>query len=259
MGTDRYAYCSRLRQVDPVAKTVLSTSAGAVCLLCGGLAPGLGTLLVMGILTTVWGKIPGRVFVRFLGIPITFLLLGCVTIAVGIYDGNTGGVWGLSLGSQVLGVTPTSVHQALCVIAKSLGVISAVYFLTLNTPMTDLTGGLRRMHVPMLLIELMDLIYRFIFVLTETAGKIRTAQDSRLGYQGVFRSLSSLGTLSSMVFLRAWKKADNVYAALESRGYTGTLLTVSEEYRPGKLCYGLIPLVWGTQMLCLLLEGKVFG
>ena len=93
MGTDRYAYCSRMRQVDPVAKTVLSISAGAVCLLCGGLAPGLGTLLVMGILTTVWGKIPGRVFVRFLGIPITFLLLGCVTIAVGIYDGNTGGVY----------------------------------------------------------------------------------------------------------------------------------------------------------------------
>ena len=114
-----------------------------------------------------------------------------------------------------------------------------MYFLSLNTPVTDLTMALGRLHVPKLLVELMELIYRFIFVLAETASNIRTAQDSRLGYRGFRRSVSSLGMLASMVFLRAWRKADRIYTALESRGYTGSLTTLNDAYRPG---WGLLPL-----------------
>ena len=40
-----------------------------------------------------------------------------------------------------------------------------MYFLSLNTPVTDLTMALERLHVPRLLVELMELIYRFIFVI----------------------------------------------------------------------------------------------
>lgn len=87
--------------------------------------------------------------------------------------------------------------------------------------------------MPHLMVELMELIYRFIFVLTETASRIRLAQESRLGYQ-LRRSLSSLGTLASMVFLRAWRKADRVYTALESRGYSGSLVTLSGDYARGR-------------------------
>ena len=40
-----------------------------------------------------------------------------------------------------------------------------------------------------------------------------------------------------MVFLRAWRKADRIYAALESRGYTGSLTTLAGDYRPGRRLY----------------------
>ena len=144
-------------------------------------------------------------------------------------------------------------------LAKSLGAISAMYFLALNTPMTDVTLGLRRLKVPGLMIELMDLIYRFIFVLWETAANIRTAQDSRLGYTGFRRSIASLGGLSSMVFLRAWNKADAIYSALESRGYTGALNTVAGDYQSGTLCFILAPAVGCAQLLCCWLEVRCFG
>ncbi len=60
------------------------------------------------------------------------------------------------------------------------------------------------------MVELMELIYRFIFVLTETASRIRLAQESRLGYVGAAALPVVPGTLASMVFLRAWRKADRV-------------------------------------------------
>ena len=45
--------------------------------------------------------------------------------------------------------------------------------------------------------------------------------------------------LCSMVFLRAWRKAERVYTALESRGYTGSLETLRTNYAPGRGMYSL--------------------
>ena len=142
---------------------------------------------------------------------------------------------------------------------RALGAVGAMYFLALNTPVTDLTMCLGRLHVPRLLVELMELIYRFIFVLSETAGSIRTAQASRLGYQGLRRSLSSLGTMASLVFLRAWRRADRIYAALESRGYTGSLTTLPGDYAPGRGLYPLALAVAAGQLAVLFAERGVLG
>ena len=142
---------------------------------------------------------------------------------------------------------------------RALGAVGAMYFLALNTPVTDLTMCLGRLHVPRLLVELMELIYRFIFVLSETAGSIRTAQASRLGYQGLRRSLSSLGTMASLVFLRAWRRADRIYAALESRGYAGSLTTLPGDYAPGRGLYPLALAVAAGQLAVLFAERGVLG
>ena len=142
---------------------------------------------------------------------------------------------------------------------SALGAVGAMYFLALNTPMTDVTMALERLHVPHLMVELMELIYRFIFVLTETASRIRLAQESRLGYQGLRRSLSSLGTLASMVFLRAWRKADRVYTALESRGYSGSLVTLSGDYARGAWLYPLTAAVAAVQLAAWYFERRVMG
>lgn len=259
MGTDRYAYASRLRRMDPVAKILFCALVLGVCLCCGGIAPGLATLLIMGLLSVFWGGVPGKVFLKFLTVPLAFLALGCLTIVVNAHPQGTPVLAGLSVGSQVWGITRDSAFRGLAILSKSLGAISAMYFLALNTPMTDVTLGLQRLKVPQLMIELMDLIYRFIFVLWDTAAAIRTAQDSRLGYTGFRRSISSLGSLSSMVFLRAWNKADAIYSALESRGYTGSLATMAQTYQPGKTFYLLAPAVGCVQLLCCWLEVRYFG
>ncbi len=259
MGTDRYAYASRLRRMDPIAKILFSALVLGICLCCPGIVPGLVTLLLMGLLCVRWGGVPGRVFFRFLGIPLAFLLLGCLTIVIERHAPGTSVLLGIPVGGWVWGISSSGLYRGARIVSKSLGAISAMYFLALNTPMTDVTLGLRRLKVPTLMIELMDLIYRFIFVLWETAADIRTAQDSRLGYSSFRRGISSLGSLSSMVFLRAWNKADAIYSALESRGYTGSLDTLAGNYQSGKLCYMLAPAVGCAQLLCCWLEVHCFG
>lgn len=257
MGTDRWAYQSRLRRVDPLPKLILSLTALVVCLCCGSGAVGLATAAAMGVLITALGGLPPRVYLHFLKIPMAFLAVGCATMLVRSYPAGAPVLAALPVGGRLWGFDGAALAAAAALFFRALGAVGAMYFLALNTPVTDLTMCLGRLHVPRLLVELMELIYRFIFVLSETAGSIRTAQASRLGYQSAGRSLHSLGLLASTVFLRAWRKADRVYAALESRGYAGSLATLPGDYRPGRGLYLMALAAAGVQLAVFWAERRL--
>ena len=254
MGTDRYAYQSRLRRVSPLPKLALAAVALVVCLCCDSVWVGAATVAVMGVLITALGGLPVRVYLHFLKVPLAFLVIGGITILIHSYPTGTAVVAALPVGNRLWGFTGEDLYQSARLFCKALGAVGCMYFLSLNTPITDLTMALEKLHVPKLLVELMELIYRFIFVLAETASNIRLAQESRLGYQGFRRSVNSLGTLSSMVFLRAWRKAQSIYTALESRGYTGSLTTLAGDYSPGLWLLPLTGVVAGGQLLVFCLE-----
>ena len=233
-GTDRYAYASRLRRVEPGAKLALAGVSALVCLCCPGLLPGAVTWLFLSALCVGLGGIRLGRLLRLYAVPLAFLLLGSIAIALERADLGTPMLLAVELGGSLWGMAPGAPARLGAILCRAMGVIAAMYFLALNTPVTDLCQALRRLHLPGLLVELMELVYRFVFVLAGEAGRIHTAQASRLGYAGVRRSLNSLGDLSAAVFLRAWRRGDRVYAALESRGYTGALGTLPGKYTSGR-------------------------
>ena len=55
MGTDRYAYQSKLRRVSPMPKLLLTAVSLLLCLCCDSIAVGLATLVGMGLLTRMLG------------------------------------------------------------------------------------------------------------------------------------------------------------------------------------------------------------
>lgn len=258
MGTDRYAYLSRLRGVDPIPKLWFALTALLVCLFCESIAVGVLTVALMcGFTVLLGGQKPG-VVLRFMRVPLAFLVIGCVTIVFRPIPEGAEALCALRLfGRFRWGITATYLHMGLMVFCKAMGAIASMYFLSLNTPMTDLTMALERLHVPKLMVELMELIYRFIFVLSDTASRIRVAQESRLGYQGFRRSMDCMGILVSLVFLRAWRQGDRVYAALESRGYTGSLATLPSEYARGHGLYLWAGGVAALQLAVFFLERGV--
>ena len=249
MGTDRYAYASRLRKTDPMPKLCLSAAAVAVCLCCGTAAVGVFTLLLLAGYSVVLGGTRPGVLLRFFRVPMAFLVLGCISILVERRPLGSDMLLALRVGESLWGLSSASLGRGIRIFCQAMGAISGMYFLALSTPMTDLSAALARLHLPRLFVELMELVYRFIFVLMEAMERIHTAQESRLGYVGFQRSMESAGTLCSMVFLRAWKKGDKVYSALESRGYTGNLTTLPAEYAAGTGLYALAAATAGLQLL----------
>lgn len=237
IGTDRYAYTSRLAHVAPRAKLLAMAVTTVLCLCLDRISVSVVTIVLMGTATVCMGGVRLRDFRRMMLVPAGFMLLATITIFIGRYAPGTDMLAGISIGNYVYGITAAAVMQGANICLRALGVVASVYFLAMNTPMTDITGALRQMHVPALMVELMELIYRFIFVLYETMHRIHTAQASRLGYDGLVNSYHSTGTLAAMLFVRAYQKSDRVYAALESRGGGQSVRTLADEYESGRTVY----------------------
>ena len=108
--------------------------------------------------------------------------------------------------------------------------------------MTDILEVLKKLHLPALIIELMLLIYRFIFVFLETASAIMTAQESRLGNRNFRTRIRSFGGMGAALFVLALKRANALYDAMESRCYDGRIRVLSQERPPRKKEIALIVL-----------------
>ena len=216
---DKLCYRSKLRYVSAAEKLLYAVSSLMICVLTRSYAAALIVFIANGILTVGKGKIPLSCYVRLLMIPIVFLIVG------------TGAVF-LNLSKVPMDAFAVPVGE-IYITASRESAVTCLYFLSLNTTMTDILGALRKMHMPRLLIELMMLIYRFVFILLHTASAIMTAQEARLGNRDYRTQLRAFGKMLTALFFISLRKANALYDAMEARGYDGTI-NVLERNTPAK-------------------------
>jgi len=106
--------------------------------------------------------------------------------------------------------------RALALAEKSFLSGLAALILVATTPITDLLRSLETLHVPRVLILVIQFLYRYLFVISEQAQHMRLAAASRRGLR--FRAAAgALGVL----FARSWERADGIYRAMLARGFSG--------------------------------------
>jgi cobalt/nickel transport system permease protein len=147
--------------------------------------------------------------------------------------------WRWQFGAIWISSSPLALQTGWQLASRALGAAAAMNFLTLTTPMVDLVDLMRRLRCPALLIDLMTLIYRFIFVLLESLNQLYTAQESRLGYINFRRGIASAGLLGSQLFVEAYHRSQRLQVALESRGYSGDLKVLPTIYHQDWRLWGL--------------------
>lgn len=237
-SVDYYAYASHLRQWNASFKAVFAMACLLLCIVLNNVYVSVLVILVMGYLTVVIG---GLHFVRYLSmmtVPIVFLILGSIAIAIGFSLEPAGQYHLRVLHLFYVYCSDASLQRALELILKALGAVSALYMLTLTTPLGELICVLQKAHIPRVLIELMHMIYRYIFIMMDTYSRMKNAAESRLGYVDFKTSCYSFGQAAGNLLIVSLKRGGAYYNALESRCYDGELRFLEEE-RPVK----------GTQLL----------
>ncbi|WP_455250437.1 ATP-binding cassette domain-containing protein [Porphyromonas sp.] len=178
---------------------------------------GLRCLLLAAYLAALYTCYRGSLLLltRRLVLLLLVLLLSILPIALERGDASSlywdWGGWGIGY---------AGLRQALSTGLRSFSSALILLALLQLLPLYRLYSVLRSLGVPQLFIELVELTYRYIFVLEETTTQIRRAQLSRLGYQGgLSAQIADSTLLLSRTFILSQVEADKLYLGLQSRGY----------------------------------------
>lgn len=252
---DQFVYANKMRGSHPGERFAFALTTLLIATVVNQPSVHLAIVAIMVGLLTCKARIPAHVILKLFCIPATFLVLGVVTIAVQINAADTGMLAGLPVGKYMVGVTEASVAIAARTFVKSISAVSCLYFLVLTIPMVEVLHLLQRLRVPAVMLDLMMIVYRFIFVFVETAFHIYTAQSSRWGYSGFRRSIQSFGLLFANLWAKSYMKSQAIFTSLLSRGYEGELNVIPPVYQwsPHNL------LLFGAIDLSLILTAMYWG
>lgn len=232
IGIEERAYNNNWRVIHPRDKIIFALVTMLLGLFSPWTLPSLIVLLIMVYLTVFQAKIPGCFYIKLLLIPAGFLVIGAIGVGLTVSLDHSSLIWGIKLGAYYLGITQAGMDQAMLLLARSAGAVSCLFLLALTTPLEDITSQLERWGVPYIMIEMMTLVYRFIFIFWERAITIHTAQAARLGHVDIKTSLRSLGYLISSLFFQTMERTNTLYNSLVARGYTDSLRVLEEEHKP---------------------------
>ncbi len=225
---DVYAHQSQLRNINPTVKVAFSVIVLLLAIILDNPLVSLAILAAMAYLTMIKGGLSFHKYFRVLTIPIGFIILGTVTI--GIEFSQTPLLdYSIPLGFFYINSSKAKIIEMFLMMVKVFAAVSALQMMTLTTPSAEIIGVMRKARMPKLIIELMNMIYRYIFILLEVYGKMKNSAESRLGYIDLKRAYFSFASIAANLLVVSMKKATAYYNAMEARCYDGDLVFLEDE------------------------------
>ena len=100
--------------------------------------------------------------------------------------------------------------------------------LTNTTRFVELLRGMRRLGLPQILAMNLGFLYRYFFVLTEEAMRMKQARDCRRVGRAPFRAeLRLLSSMLGTLLIRSFERAERMHSAMLARAYTGDFPVVA--------------------------------
>lgn len=225
---DSLAYQNRLRSLPPEQKLGFAIA----LFILGYFGPSYLQLLItlwLSVWVIKYAGIPAKIYWKLLTLPLSFWLMSLPALVIGVgfnlemTNSNSDVVIGIRLSELYLYLSQQGMEQAKTAFTRALALTSCMYFILLTVPFVEIVRVLRQWGCPPLLTELMSLMYRFIFLLTETAVELLTAQQARLGYSNWRSGMRSFSLVVSQLLWRTLENYHQISLGLTSRGFNGEL------------------------------------
>lgn len=152
----------------------------------------------------------------------------------------------IDLGLFTLTASGEGLKMFATIALKSWVSVQAALLLSFTTPFHELVDALRRLRLPALMVAIISFMYRYIAVLSGESSRMMRARaarsaslDGRGGGSLVWRA-KVVGAMVGSLFLRAYERSERVYAAMQSRGFSGEIRHMGgRELRRGEW-FGLV-------------------
>lgn len=224
---DSIAQESAFRQIHPGTKLLLGLGTLLICLLSPSPLVPLLSGVVLSLVLIIPARVSPIVYGELLLGPAIFTVISIVVLLFLLGGGPV--VWQFSpVPGITLTVTEGAIRQSTLVLCRVFGCSVALFFIVLTTPMTDLFNVMKRARVPIELIDLMMIIYRYIFIVYDQANEIWQAQVMRLGYSRPGEAIRSFSTLCGMLFITSWNAGEDLVRAMDCRCYNGVFPSLEQ-------------------------------
>lgn len=214
---DQYAYRSRLAGSDARLKVAI------YLLLLGISFTGIlgWQMALIGLVCPISlyvGRVHWRTYLKWLFLPLPFVLLSLVTIVMSFQSASSEqALLNIPLFKGYLTVTQVSLFQAMSLFFRVYSSLVSTYFLVLTVPFKQLIELLRKLRVPDYLLEVMVLMYRFIFMFLHEFIVMRDTLDLKFAFGHMRQTYRSMGLLASQLFTRLIRANDELTAFLALR------------------------------------------
>lgn len=171
----------------------------------------------------VW--LPILIFTTIIGAPALFMTPGQVIYRFPILN---------------LGITAQGARSTLFLLARTETAATLSLLLVLCTYWTHLLKALRALRVPAVVVVVLGMTHRYIFLLLETARETFESRRSRIinSLRGSESRQLAVNT-AAVLMDRSLQVADDVYMAMQSRGYDGEV-RVMPEFRMKRKDYAVL-------------------
>lgn len=221
LDLDAFAYNNRLSRMSASRKGTVAGVAMVLSMVARAWWLHLLVVVVMSAVVVGMARIPWKAYVKLFAVPTTFLLLSVGTMLVSVSSAADGLTWYRHMGGFYIGISRSSVDMVQVLFGRCMAALSGLYFLSLTTPLNQLVGVLKKVHVPVILIELVVLIYRFIHIFFTAVQDSVHALQLRNGFINAKTARTSIVLLVVMTYTRMMNSYDDWQMVLATKNFNG--------------------------------------
>jgi len=248
---DAISYSNRFRQLSPMWK---SQFAAVMFLLSYTLHPALQFIIALWMILWCVGYagIPARVYGMLFGYALLFYGLSLPALLIEIGRPAYGEALlsvDLPASSRVMYLTAEGLLRGGLLLARVSACLSCFFFVMFTTPFAELLQVLRRLRMPQIVLELMLIMYRFLFLLGDTAHGMLLARRLRGGKRGFRMKLKETAGMAGGLFAKTMHRYYGLSQGLLTRGFAGEITLPPYTARPVpfryvlEACAGIVLLV----------------
>jgi len=131
-------------------------------------------------------------------------------------------------GHHQLTITRQGMQGAVIFVLRVAACVSIAVLMTLTTRWAYLLRGFSMIRIPTIFIKILEMTYRYIYVLLHSASDMFQSRLSRtVGRTSTREQQQFVGNTMGALWTIAFALSDEVHAAMLSRGYTGTPRTLT--------------------------------
>lgn len=218
---DNCAYLNNIKDVNPLIKLGITFIGVIASMLTQNANIHILIMLFMTALILFIARVDMKLYIKCLKIPIIFLIIGIGLNLINISFENKDYIFNVNILGLYIGTTEFAVKSSVNILLRAMSCIISIYFLILTTPFNQLIIVLKKLYIPHTLIELMILIYRFIFIFIEEAEEIYKSQQLKFGYTNLRTSYNSMSLLIKTLFFRMMRRYEDMSISLDIKLYDG--------------------------------------